>query len=160
MTSTVDRLKELLDYVDGHFVRKVSVQGSPKGKIVGNFRKGAYLYLVLDGKRILTHRAVFAFHNGYFPEFVDHIDGNKQNNRIENLRDVTKSQNGLNRSIHSNNKSGSKNVCWSRSKNSWVVKLNLNKTRIHLGFFEDFEFADLVAQEARNLYHGQYARHI
>lgn len=97
------------------------------------------------------------FH-GYLPKSVDHIDGDRTNNRIENLRSVTHAQNSLNRKTPTNNKSGFKNVYWDKMFKKWVVNLNVNKKKIIIGKFDDLELAGLVAEEARDKYHGEYAR--
>jgi hypothetical protein len=159
MENLIKRLHELFEYKDGNLYRKISVRGSTKGKKVGVINNSGYTTIVVDGKNMAMHRAVFIMHHGYSPAMIDHIDGNKSNNKIENLRPCTKSTNGWNRKIHKNNKTGIKNVLWKAEKNAWIVKLNVNKKRIHLGLYRDLELADLVAQEARDLYHGQFARH-
>ena len=67
------------------------------------------------------------YHHGYFPEAVDHIDGDRFNNKIENLREATHVENHYNRKVQKNNKSGSKNVCWHKLINKWSVDLTVNK---------------------------------
>jgi hypothetical protein len=90
---------------------------------------------------------------------VDHIDGNPSNNRIENLRGATNAQNLQNAKIHQNNTSGIKNVHFDKQKNRWNVQLRIDKKIKHFGLYKDLELAELVATEARNKYHGDFARH-
>lgn len=148
-------LKSLFNYQDGHFVRKSN------GKlVVCNPTKGQrYLRIGINGKPYSLHRMIFLHQHGYLPKVTDHIDGNKLNNKIENLREVTQQQNCVNRKHHTNSKSPYKNVYWNKDANKWVVVMSIKKKRNYFGVFEDLELADLVATEARNLYHGQYARH-
>jgi len=159
MMNLYNRLHELFEYKDGFLYRKVAVQGAPAGIKVGTKQSNGYSYVVVDGKKILTHRVMFLFCNGYLPDFIDHIDGNKSNNKIENLRQATRAENGHNRQVYSNNKSGIKNVTWIERLKKWSVKLTVNKKRIHIGSFDDLELAELVAIEARNKYHGVFANH-
>ena len=93
------------------------------------------------------------------PKFIDHIDGNPSNNKIENLREATNNQNQHNKTINSNNKSGIKNVHWSNSMKKWCVQITINKKIQTIGFYEALEMADLAAQKARNNLHKEYANH-
>ena len=93
------------------------------------------------------------------PLDVHHIDGNRKNNKIENLRIATQQQNCLNRIAHKNNRSGYKNVHWANGMNKWCVLINVGGKRKVIDYFEDIELAGFVAQEARNKFHGEFARH-
>lgn len=154
-----ERLHQLFEYKDGGLYRKVAVQGAPAGIKVGTKQSNGYSYVVVDGKKILIHRVVFLFCKGYLPKFIDHVDGNKSNNSIDNLREATRAENGYNRKAYANNKSGIKNVTWIERLKKWTVKLTVDKKRLHLGSFEDLELAELVAIEARNKYHCLFANH-
>ena len=66
---------------------------------------------------------------------VDHIDNNKVNNRLLNLRWATNSQNQQNRSIGRNNTSGTKGVSWNNKSNKWTAQIKINGKKIHLGSF-------------------------
>ena len=98
------------------------------------------------------------FH-GWMPTQVDHKDNNPSNNRIENLRSVTLSENSYNAKKRADNKSGVKGVYWHKEGKKWSVQVAVNKKRKFFGLFDNLELADLVAQKARNMYHGPYARH-
>lgn len=159
---TQELLKSLFDYhVNGYFIRKKNGK-----KVVCSSTKGQrYLRVLVNGKPRQLHRMIFLHQNGYLPDTTDHIDGNRFNNRIENLRSITQQQNCLNKKHKSNSSSLYKNVYLQPSpknknwKRNWVVSLTVDKKRKYIGSFEDVELADLVAQEARNKYHGLYARH-
>ena len=159
---TQERIKQMFEYrEDGHLIRKQTTSRLGKvGEVAGTLKATKDYYVIgLDGKRYQAHRVVFMYHHGFLPEFVDHKNGNGLDNRIENLRVATKSENCRNRTLHRNNQSGFKNVAWVKSNNAWSVSLSVNGKKKHIGFFKDIEFADLVAQEARNLYHGEFANH-
>ena len=90
---------------------------------------------------------------------IDHIDGNPVNNRIENLRLVTRSQNQHNQKIPKNNTSGVKGVGWNKAKMKFKANLMKNNKNIHLGFYDTKEAAEKAITEAREKIHGEYARH-
>lgn len=159
---TQEQLKQLFDYhQDGYFVRKKT----GKQVICSSTKGQRYLRIFVNKKSRSLHRMIFLHQHGYLPKCIDHIDGNKENNKIENLREVTQQQNCLNSKHKSTSKSPYKNVYLQQSgknpnwKRKWVVSLMVNKTRKYIGSFEDIELADLVAHEARDKFHGQYARH-
>lgn len=90
---------------------------------------------------------------GYEPSEIDHINRHKSDNRIENLREVSRSQNNYNHPVRVDNKSGHRNVSWHTKTKKWRVVINANKKRHFIGQFEDFKLACLVADEARAKYH-------
>ena len=158
---TQERLKELFDYQDGDFIRRTTslrVMCSPtKGQ--------RYLRVFVDGKPRSLHRMIYLWHHGHLPKTLDHIDGDRANNKIENLREATQQQNCLNRKHHSNSKSPYKNVYLQAPtkkaewKRNWVVRITVAGKSKYIGSFEDLELADLVATEARDKFHGRFARH-
>ena len=150
---TQSRLKELFTYTpDGKFIRNKN----GKEVICSQTQQHKYLRIFIDGKAHMLHRMIFLYHHGYLPKITDHIDGNRYNNTIENLREVNQSQNCLNRSHMKHSKSPFKNVYLQKNHNrsdwkrNWVVALTVNGKRKYFGSFEDLDLADLVAQEARN----------
>ena len=157
-----ERLKELFEYRDGELIRIKT----GKSATVKNSKHHRYLRMTVDSKAVAVHRMIFLWHHGFLPKVTDHIDGNTSNNRIENLRSVTQQDNCLNKRHVVTSKSPCKNVYQqsrtqnnSNWKNNWVVSLTVQGKRKYIGSFEDIEFADLVATEARTLYHGAFARH-
>jgi hypothetical protein len=156
---TQKEAQECFDYKDGILYWKFRAAnrikvGSPAGSIDPStgYHK-TYVY----GKFYKTHRVIFLYHHGYLPEFVDHIDGNKINNKIENLRPTTKSQNAMNQKVRADNKSGTKGVRWHKRDKKWLVELKVNSKSHSFGYFEDKELAELVAVEATNKLHQEFS---
>ncbi len=153
-------LKTLFEYNNGSliWIKNTNSNRGRAGKVAGCTRHDGYVVIGINKKTYLAHRLIWLYHYGTLPELLDHIDNNPSNNCIENLRIATKKENAQNAKCSNHNSSGYKNVVWSTQKNKWQVKLTLNNKQKHFGYFTDLELADLVAQEARNIYHKNYAR--
>ena len=158
-TATINRYRDLFEYKDGALYWKEDQSNVVAGSFAGAKTGGGYLTVSIKKKRILTHRIIYGMFHGFMPEFVDHINGNRSDNRIENLREATLSTNGWNRSHNKNSQTKIKNVCWVAKNKKWFVQLMANKKRVVSKYFEDLELAELVAVEARDKYHGSFANH-
>lgn len=154
--------KELFKYKNGKLIwlKKPSKTSPAKiGGQVGTLMKDGYLRTQIQGKFYAIHRLIYLLHYGEMPKFIDHIDCNRTNNKIENLRIVSLQQNGYNRKINKNNKSGVKGVSWSKSAKKWVAQLKINGCQTYLGCYENLNDAKEVVEEVRSKEHGIYARH-
>lgn len=101
-TSFAEYCRDLFEYKeDGSLVRKISRGGNKVGDIVGSLNRQGYFQVSVDSVTYKVHQIVFLLHYNYIPKTIDHIDRNKINNRIENLRSVTNRENMLNRSDNS-----------------------------------------------------------
>lgn len=157
---TQSRIKELFDYREGKLYWKI--QKGPRAKIgveAGRVRTDGYRQVNIDNKRYSIHRLVFLLHHGYLPAYIDHIDTDKLNNHIENLRAATSSQNNLNCARRKDNASGVKNVSWHKSTGKWQAQVAVNGMRKYLGLYDDLASAERVVVEARNKYHKEFANH-
>jgi hypothetical protein len=160
MTLSKDYLNQIFEYRDRELYWKVD-RGSNKVKnmLVGSADVYGYLETSISKKSYKVHRLIFMMHHGYLPKIVDHIDGNKLNNNIKNLRPANHNQNNQNSKKPITNTSGAKGVYWCKNVKKWRVCIRANGKHRHIGLFKDLELADLVAKEARDKYHGEFARH-
>lgn len=142
---TQKRLKELFEHEAGNLIWKIENPNAKRGYVAGCLDKRGYRFIRVDDKLYTAHRLVWFYHNGYFPENdIDHINRNKDDNRIENLREVSRSCNNRNTGNHCTNKSGVKGVHWFKRTNKWKVEISvMNKSR-YLGYYNDFDEAVLA----------------
>jgi len=154
-------LHNLFEYSDGNLIRKFTVNNrkAKKGDVAGCINKQGYLVTCINYKLHLNHRLIFMMHHGYLPKEVDHKDGNKLNNKIENLRNATHIQNSQNVKLQKNNTSGVKNVSFEKRTKKWTVRIGIDGKYKSFGAYKDLELAELIAIEARNKHHGEYANH-
>ena len=92
-------LHKYFTYNEGILYWKISKWRSIKkaGDKAGRVVKNGYLQTCFDGKRLLNHQIIFMMFHGYIPKEIDHIDRNVVNNKIENLKETTRSENLKNR---------------------------------------------------------------
>lgn len=151
---------ETFEYKEGvlYWKNPVAIRlkaGDPAGTLANN----GYLRTHWKEKFYLNHRLIWLMHNKELPEFIDHIDGDRLNNRIENLRSATASQNQHNQKLRSNNKSGVKGVSWANATKKWRVQMKVNGKLKHIGLFDDLNVAKQVAETTRNEIHKEFANH-
>lgn len=156
LTQTV--LKELFDYRDGVLYWKIKCKGIKIGHPAGCLNKAGYLRTGIGGKSYRNHRLIFLMHHGYLPKTIDHIDTNRLNNRIENLREASSSQNNWNSKKSVNNTSGHKGVKWCKKNKKWVVQVRKNYKLCYFGSFDNIEDAIVASLKARKQLHGEFAR--
>lgn len=111
----------------------------------------------IDGKLYRAHRIAFAIYYGRWPsDILDHINGNRADNMIANLREASRDQNQHNRKKNKTNTSGFKGVC--RNKNGWVAFIRFEKKRHYLGYFSKPELAAKAYSDAARSLHGDFAK--
>lgn len=137
---TQNEFRKLFDYKDGNLIRLVSISSTAQvGDIVGCDDGNGYLRTMVYGNIYGNHRLIWLWHYGYLPEnFIDHIDRNTLNNRIENLREITQSCNMRNTGNFKNNTSGVKGVYFHKQRNNWYSFIYINNKKYNLGSFDDF----------------------
>lgn len=133
-------LKSILDYdpKTGLFFRLSDWRRRCLNPVKGS--KNKYALISVNGKPYGAHRLAWLYVHGYLPEkpmCIDHIDGNGRNNKIENLRCVSHSENTRNASISRRNKSGIVGVFWCKNQNKWVATITCNRETHKLGLFDD-----------------------
>jgi len=98
----------------------------------------------------LVHRLVWKWWYGYDPEEIDHINGNKSDNRIDNLRSVSCSTNNRNRPMQCNNTSGFTGVAWYKSIGRWSARVKVNRKTVHIGVYDTPQEANAARDEFLN----------
>jgi len=158
---TGSRLEEILDYDSetGIFSwkdRKFSRMSA--GDKAGTLRNG-YRLIRIDDVAYSAHRLAWLWIHGTFPSsFIDHKNGNRDDNRIENLRLCTNSENLQNQRTDKNNSSGIKGVTWSNGRQKWVAQIRRNGRGRTIGFFDNKEDAAKAYSDAALKEFGEFAR--
>lgn len=153
---TAEEVHSLLLYEDGALFWKQLRKGKT-GKRAGSQNDRGYRNVVINGKQQREHRLIWLMHYGSMPKGeIDHIDGNRSNNRIENLRDVTKVENMKNAKRNSRNKSGVMGVAWHKGRcRAQVTENSHNKL---LGSFDNL-FDAVAARKSYEASHGYHENH-
>lgn len=155
---TQSRLKELLHYDQetGVFTRIVTTNNRAKaGSVAGSKTGNGYLQVTIRWRQYSLHRLAWLYVHGTWPESdIDHINGVRTDNRIENLRDVSRSGNIQNtRKARSNSTSGVLGVTFDKSRNKWLAAITTEGKRKHIGRFESKDDAQKSYVEAKRIYH-------
>ena len=159
MDITQDLLHALFTYKDGVLYWRATPGNQVKVGSPAGWDDQVYVRIMVNGTAYLAHRLIYLMHHGFLPEFIDHINGNARDNRIENLRAVTKQENNRNRKINGNNQSGIKGVHWDAPRKKWKAQLSFDGRQHYLGLFLTLEDAAEAVRKARSKHHGVFARH-
>lgn len=110
--------------------------------------------------RVLAHRVIWALVHGAAPQEIDHLNGDRADNRLVNLRPVTHASNMKNTKRRSDNTSGVVGVFWKRLERKWAASIGVDGREFHLGVFPTIEEATAVrrAAEAAHGYHANHGR--
>jgi hypothetical protein len=129
-------------------------------KRAGSVDSKGYIVVRIQLQIFKAHRIVWMMHNGVIPDEmqVDHIDGDKANNKIENLRLATSSQNRFNVTKRADNTTGFKGVCHDKRRNKWSAEIRAKGKRYKLGRFASPELAHAAYCEAAKRLHGDFVR--
>jgi hypothetical protein len=168
---SIDELRKLLAYDpdtgDLKWLTRRDVKASWNTRYAGHpalacvhedgYRKGR-----IHRKLFRAHRVAWALHHGRWPELdLDHINGNRSDNRIANLREVTRVENQRNMRLPSDNKSGVIGVYWNTARRKWVAEIrDAGGKKRHLGVFEDIEAAAAARRAAEQAagYHENHGK--
>ena len=156
MNIKLERLKQLVSYDphSGLFVWRVNKRGrfARHGTLAGSKDSRGYIRLTLDQKFHYAHRLAWFYMTGDFPSCIDHINANKSDNRICNLRIATSAENQQNRTQSSrNNKSGLLGV--SPFGDKWRATIYLNNKQIYLGLYLTKDQAKDAYLKAKRKFH-------
>ena len=154
------QLHKLFDYRNGELYWKVSPCNTVKaGSRAGTQNANGYRTVNIKGAKYLEHRVIYAMHFNVLPRQLDHIDCDKLNNHIENLRPCDDTQNGANRKVQKNNSSGVKGVTWHKVGQKWGAYIQQSGKKHYLGLFTTVAEAEQALIKARANYHGAFTRH-
>lgn len=160
---TQQRLRELLDYDPDTGTFRWRNRPVGNGAFKPEYRAGAeshgYTTISVEGERFFASRLAWLYMTGKWPDNeVDHINGRPADDRWSNLREATRSQQVMNTSLRIDNKSGSRGVIWSKSKNKWRAFVNLKGRQFHCGYFDTIKEAKASRDAKATLLHGEFAR--
>jgi hypothetical protein len=150
---TQDRLTSLYQYnpETGVFTRY--------GREVGFLNWKGYILIQIDDKRYRAHRLAWFYTHGEWPNSqIDHIDHDRTNNAITNLRLATPTDNARNQSLHLLSTSGTTGVYWDTGHARWRACITLNYKTKHLGSYKNKEDA-IAARQAANVAYGFHENH-
>ena len=157
-TLTQERLKELISY-DPETGVFIWVAGAiKKGRAAGWVENG-YVKITINGKNYKAHRLAWLWEKGAFPSSeIDHKNGIRADNRIENLRECSRQENQWNTSAYKNNKTGFKGV--SEQQSGWRATIRIGGKQVYLGEFASaIEAGKAYEAKAREL-HGEFYREV
>ncbi|UIU26965.1 HNH endonuclease [Escherichia phage vB_EcoS_SA80RD] len=148
---------EIFEYKDGVLYWKHNRRGGRGIKIgdsAGSRLQTGYTQIVFEGEHYLRHHIVWLMHGRCIPKGmeIDHIDHDRQNDRIENLRLVTASENSRNKSKPMTNKSGVVGITWHKRDLRWQAHIKIDGKKLYLGYFDNFNDAVKARKEAELLY--------
>jgi hypothetical protein len=150
---TQELAKELFIYKDGILIwrknnKKAGYLDKSNGYIRIRYKDGFYY----------SHRLIFLMHYGYFPKYIDHINGNKTNNLIDNLRECTQQENCFNSKVKKNNKLGYKGISIHKKSGLYRAVTYFNSKQKQIGYFKILEDAINAYNNAVIIYHGNFAK--
>jgi hypothetical protein len=151
---TADRVRQLVNYDSktGVFTWNTKRRRCMPGAKAGCRMKNGYIIIRLDDVLHLAHRLAWFYTTEKWPAHqIDHINGDRSDNRIDNLREATNLENAHNRQKRKTNKSGYTGV--RAENNRWLAEIKVNYKPIRLGLFDTPEEASKIYQEARKRYH-------
>lgn len=127
------------------------------GDIAGTKDQNGYIRIALKGKRHLAHRLAWFMHFGKWPnKQIDHVDRDKQNNSIANLRLATALENQRNRGFTRSNTSGFIGVSFHKRHGTWMARIKIKRQLIHLGCFKTAEEGGQAYLAARAQHFGEF----
>jgi len=155
---TKDEVKSFFEYKDGVLYWKKNQSNIKSGAMAGYQRPDGYIVIGFKNKSIRAHRLIWLMHYGFMPEFLDHINGVRNDNRLVNLRVATRTQNQMNLKKRIDNSSGCSGVFWNKQRNKWAARIQIDKKIKHIGLFLSIENAIAARKIAEQKLFGEFAR--
>lgn len=117
-----------------------------------------HVQLLINGHHYLAHRVIWLLVHGEWPEGdIDHINGDRADNRLSNLRIATPAQNSTNTRRYKNNTTGYRGVHWNKRQRRWTVRIGVGNDKVHVGCFGCPTIAAFAYDSAARKYHGGFA---
>lgn len=153
---TIEALRQVFTYnpETGVLIR------NSNGKEAGSMMKTGYLRVWANGKSYKAHRIIWMIYHGEVPDAIDHINGVRSENRIDNLRNVSGAQNSMNQRLRPDNRSGCAGVNWHAKANKWIAQIRNKGKYVYLGSFSELKDAISARRTAESSFgyhenHGQ-----
>lgn len=150
-------LLELLEYTPetGVFVwKQARKRGGRVGDKAGSVNNDGYVQIKVNGRGYKAHRLAWFYVHGAWPKAqIDHINGERNDNRIKNLREATHKENHQNRKSNKNSTSKYVGVCWIASTEKFKATIKVDQVNIHIGYFDTEEEAFAAYCEAKRKLH-------
>lgn len=121
-------------------------------------RKDGYIQFRIKGSAYLAHRVIFFYFYNYMPEQIDHVNHDRSDNRLSNLRPSNNADNHKNRTLNKNNVSKCCGVTWHKSRQLWQTYIIVNYKNIFLGRFAD-KFEAICARKSAEIKHKFHRNH-
>jgi len=155
---TLERLRERVNYNPETGVmtlktRPIKGGNTAVGDVLGSPHSAGYIQLRLDGRPYLLHRLAWFYMHGEWPVNIDHINHNRQDNRLVNLRSVSRAENQKNQKKRVDNLSGLTGVRWCNSRQKWVAHIRENNRYQVLGRFNNLFDAACARKSMENYLH-------
>lgn len=156
---TREELQRLLEYdqQSGNFIRRINRHKHKAGEVAGCLHPFGYVHIRIGSQAYKAHRLAWFYVHGNWPDGeIDHIDRNKANNSLANLRVVTRKGNVENTGPTKRSKSGIKGVSWKAQCQRWQAQITHNRKKIYLGVFKDIQEAQLAYETAAKQFFKSY----
>lgn len=155
-TMTYDECADLLEYnrKTGELLWKKSLGRAKPGSVAGYTDTNGYVRLCIKGRMYLAHRIAWLMTHGEWPKnSIDHVNGIKHDNRIENIRSASQLENCQNRQVNRNNKTGFPGVDFHKRSGKFRAKIGYQFKAIHLGYFDNPQDAHKAYLAAKKTIH-------
>ena len=146
---SIEYLNTAFTYLDGNLYWRQGHGGARSGRLAGCVTADGYRRITYRGVSYAAHRLVYQLHHGTLDPAlqIDHVNGVKDDNRIENLRQVTSQENNFNRT-------GVRGYSWHKSSRKWAANIRVGGRLVHLGCFSEEENARAAYLGAKELLHA------
>lgn len=161
ISDEIEFIRSVLEYnpETGSMLWKKRTGSKQPGQQAGYKKKDGYWYIHVNKRHVTLHRVAWVIYYGEWPDQIDHINMDRADNRIANLRNASVAENNRNRTKQSNNTSGYKGVTFNKASGKYQAKIQHNKKPYCLGYFDTAIEASLAYKKAAEELHNEFARY-